>query len=337
MAQSGVQARLSLAAGAEILAGPNPPECDWREPTYTSAPGFAARFLASPLFSARTRRNLAQNSPELAICAMPALLDARMHSALRAARIPYAVVVHDATAHPGEWLKFQLLGQRRLLRGARCLFTLTEHVQTALTDQGFGTNGQRIHRLWHPLIGLAPSAAQPRPPTAPPRILHFGRLLPYKGLDLLAGALEILGPDPGFELRICGEGPNSRSLERLKSQPGVQVEQRWFHDSEIPSLLGWADALVLPYREASQSGVAALALAAGKHILATNVGGLPEQLAGQPHALLCAPSAPAVAEGLAQLCQRIKNGEQASPPVNAAADWRALATSMLEALDRSAL
>ena len=41
--------------------------------------------------------------------------------------------------------------------------------------------------------------------------------------------------------------------------PGVTVERRWFGDEELPDLLGWADALVLPYREASQSGVAALA------------------------------------------------------------------------------
>ena len=334
-AQSGLDVCLSLAAGAEILAGPEAPECDWREPTYNNTLGFLTQFCAAPLVAGRTRRFLARNRPEIAICAMPALLDGRMRSALRRAGIPYAVVVHDATAHPGEWLNFKLLGQQRLLRGARWLFALTGHVEAELIRQGFGAAGQRIHRLWHPLISFAGTV--PRPPGAVgarPRILHFGRLLPYKGLDLLAGALEILGPARPFELRVCGEGPNSRSLERLKAQPGVELEQRWFADSEISGLLAWADALVLPYREASQSGVAALALAAGKHVLSTNVGGLPEQLAGWPDTMLCAPTAQAVADGLAELSLRISRGGQAGALPDAAADWQELGKLLLAALNR---
>ena len=138
----GCSVRLSLAAGAEILTGPNAPECDWREPTYESALGFAVQRLAGPFIGGRTRGHLAQDRPDLAICAMPALLDLRMVSALREAQIDYGVIVHDAEAHPGEALKFRILGQRRLLRDARYLFTLTSHVQTGLLRQGFGRDGQ---------------------------------------------------------------------------------------------------------------------------------------------------------------------------------------------------
>jgi glycosyltransferase involved in cell wall biosynthesis len=300
----GQSAVLSLPSGAEILAGPDAPPCDWREPTYASRLGFIAKRLSSPLSRPRTIGHLRRLAPDIALCAMPALLDSRMVAALRGLSIPYAVIVHDATAHPGDGLNFLALDQIRLLRRAKHLFCLSLHVETALRDQGFGAGGQTLAKLWHPPLELA-SAIPPLRPTSRPRLLYFGRLLPYKGLDLLADALEVLGDNRNFELRVCGDGPNNAALDRLGAMAGVSVERRWFTDSELPELLTWSDALVLPYREASQSGVAALALAAGRYLLATAVGGLPEQLAGEETALLCTPTAPEIAHGLLQLTQRL--------------------------------
>ena len=114
---------------------------------------------------------------------------------------------------------------------------------------------------------------------------------------------------------------------------GVSVERRWFADAELPGLLAWADALVLPYREASQSGVAALALAAGRHVLATTVGGLPEQLGGQPRAILCAPNAPAIAKGLLELTQLL--AQPASAAAAAAPGWHAMAAAIAAVIERS--
>ncbi len=325
----GQSVALSLAAGAEILSEPDAPACDWREPTYETTHGFIAQRIVSPFLRPRTEAHLRRLVPDIAICAMPALLDGRMLAGLRARRIGYAVIVHDAEAHPGDALSFRALDQNQILRGARHLFCLSRHVESALRHQGHGINGQGLTKLWHPPIGF--SAAVPAAtPTLRPRILHFGRLLPYKGLDMLADALDLLGESRSFDVRICGEGPNSSSLSRLNAMPGVSVERRWVADSELPSLLAWADALVLPYREASQSGVAALALAAGRHVLATAVGGLREQLGNQPHALLCAPNPAAIAQGLVELTQRL--AQVVPPPVDAAADWRSMAAAMVSAI-----
>ncbi len=64
------------------------------------------------------------------------------------------------------------------------------------------------------------------------------------------------------------------------------------------TLLAWADAVVLPSREASQSVVAAVALTAGRYVIATNVGGLAEQLRDEPLATLCEPHPDSLANGL---------------------------------------
>jgi glycosyltransferase involved in cell wall biosynthesis len=327
----GQEAVLSLPAGAEILAGPEAPHCAWAEPTYESPLGYVGQRLLNPFVAGRTRRHLRELAPDIAICAMPALLDGRMLAGLGRLGIPYAVIVHDATAHPGDSLSFRALGQQGALRKARHLFCLSAHVESGLRRQGFGTGGQGLTKLWHPPFSFA-ATLPPVAHAARPRVLHFGRLLPYKGLDLLAEAMALLGPGAEFDLRICGEGPQSQALMRLAAMPGVTVENRWFSDAELPGLLSWAGGLVLPYREASQSGVAAMALAAGRQVLATNVGGLPEQLGGQPGALLCAPEPGAIAAGLQTLLHRLREAPSGQEPSAAGADWHDFAAALLGAL-----
>ncbi len=321
-AQPGQHVALSLAAGADILRGPAPPPCAWAEPTYESALGYMAQRALSPLLRARTIGYLRALSPDLAICGMPALLDSRMRAGLVALRIPYAVVVHDAAAHPGDSLSFRMVAQQTLLRGARHVICLSGHVESALRGQGV----ERIVTLWHPPVEVGP--VPPITKRVRPHLLYFGRLLPYKGLDLLADSLDLLGPARNFDLRICGEGPESPALSRLRRMPGVTVENRWFDDAELPGLLAWADALVLPYREASQSGVAALAIAAGRHVLATAVGGLPEQLAGLDHAHLCAPEPGAIAAGLRGLTARLAAGGDVAAAGDARS-WPVMAAALL--------
>ncbi len=330
----GQEAALSLPVAAEILEGPGAPPCVWTEPTYESPLGYLWQRLLTLAIGGRTRRRLRTLRPDIAICTMPALLDARMLAGLEALDIPYAVIVHDATAHPGDGLSFHATDQRQALRGARHLFCLSSHVEAGLRRKGYGAGGQGLTKLWHPPIGFAAPLAPARA-SARPHVLHFGRLLPYKGLDLLADAMALLGPRE-FDLRICGEGPNSSALMRLAAMPGVKVENRWFSDAELPGLLDWAGGVVLPYREASQSGVAALAIAAGRQVLATNVGGLPEQLGHLPGALLCAPEAGAIAEGLQMMLTRLRAAPvpveaPASSPVSSRG-WEDFAAAMLEAL-----
>ena len=125
---------------------------------------------------------------------------------------------------------------------------------------------------------------------------------------------------------MVGAGPESRALTALRGLPGVSVENRWVPEDEVGTLIAWSDAVVLTHREASQSGVAAAALAAGRWIVATRVGGLAEQLAGQGAALLCDVSAPAVAANLVRLLD--------DPPATGGAvpDWRVDAGRLAEGL-----
>ena len=127
--------------------------------------------------------------------------------------------------------------------------------------------------------------------------------------------------EPGW--RRCS-GAESPTLTALRALPTVTLENRWVGEDEVGALLAWADAVVLPYREASQSGIAAAALMSGAWVLATSVGGLAEQLADHPAAILCAPNAASIAAGIAAL-PRVPP----SPPPDALAAWHASLANLL--------
>ena len=295
----GVDVALSLSVNAEILRGPGAPRCDLPVPTYGTALGFAGRVLTAPLLVPGLARQVRSLAPDVALCAMPAPLDLVMAAALRRAEVPFLVVVHDADAHPGDGLPLQMPLQRALLRQADGLVALSAHVAARLQAQGT-VRGRTLLRAALPPLGFGP---------APPalahggklRLLSFGRLLPYKGLDLLAAALASLGERPDLQVRVVGSGPECAALAQLRALPGVLVENRWVPEGEVGALLAWADALVLSHREASQSGVAAAAIAARRWVVATRVGGLAEQLADENLAILCEPTATGVMGGLLRL------------------------------------
>ncbi|HEX4669551.1 MAG TPA: glycosyltransferase family 4 protein [Solirubrobacterales bacterium] len=109
-----------------------------------------------------------------------------------------------------------------------------------------------------------------------PVILFFGLLRPYKGIENL---LEAFRQVEGAELWIVGNprmdvGP----LRALAAEAGGRVRfvTRFVDDAEIPAIFRRADVVVLPYLDAEHSGVLYTALAFGKPLLLSAVGGFPE-------------------------------------------------------------
>ena len=221
----------------------------------------------------------------------------------------------------------QMRLQRRLLGHADGLFALSTHVADRLLQQGAA--GRLLPTGALPPLAFGPPPPPPMAHGGPLRMLSFGRLLPYKGLDLLADALALLGPHADLRVRVVGSGPESTVLDALRAMPGVTVENRWVPEDEVGTLLAWADTLVLSHREASQSGVAAAAIAARRWIVATRVGGLAEQLQRVPGAVLCDPDPDSLAAALRMLLQ---GGAAHTLDGDPSAAWRAVSEQMAGAL-----
>lgn len=324
----GTEGLLSLAKSAEISWGPLAPHCDLPMRTYDGLTGLLGRWLRAPTVIGWLKRELQRLGPDLAVCALPGPLDLLMHAALRQQGIPMAVIVHDADPHPGDRVPLQFLLQRALVRRADLVMALSEPVAARLRVQGVVRAGARLVMGTHPPFDFgvsAPAFAH----DGPWRVLSFGRLLPYKGLDLLASCLRQMGPRPRFVVRVVGSGPESAVLSALRAIPYVTVENRWVPEDEVGELLEWADVVLLPYREASQSGVAAAALAAQRYVVATNVGGLAGQLRDEPRAILCEPYANSLADGLRRVLNSPPDANGATFPAPRAA-WQNLGRRLIE-------
>jgi glycosyltransferase involved in cell wall biosynthesis len=243
----GTEAVLSLSTAAEILRAPDPPDCRFPIATYSGAAGLVWQWLRAPLTVARLRRRLAALRPDLAICAMPGPLDLLLLAALRRIGVPAAVIVHDAEPHPGDGIPLLMFLQRRLIRRADAAVALSEHVAARLRAQRV-VDPARLFVIAHPPFVFGPPPPPARAHGGPLRLLCFGRLLPYKGLDLLADAVRRLEARPEWQLRVVGSGPESAGLAALRALPGVTVENRWVPEPEIATLIAWCDVLVLPYK-----------------------------------------------------------------------------------------
>jgi glycosyltransferase involved in cell wall biosynthesis len=185
---------------------------------------------------------------------------------------PIVLTVHDLAPHPGTPMHPNLL-KRWVQAGAKAAWrnraSLIIVHSDALRGRFRARNSQQLAVVPH---GLSPHF-EPLPPPVAPLVGFFGRLDPYKGLDVLARAMpRVWRGRPDVRLRVVGTGPSMLPL----SDPRVSFERVYLPESEIESFFRSTSLAVLPYIEASQSGVGSTAIGFGVPVIASRVGGLHE-------------------------------------------------------------
>jgi glycosyltransferase involved in cell wall biosynthesis len=128
-------------------------------------------------------------------------------------------------------------------------------------------------------------------------ILFFGFIRKYKGLDLLLDAMKLVnesGRQPAIKLLVAGEfyedaKPYQEQIKRLGIQDNLILRTDFIPDSEVKYYLCAADAVIQPYRSATQSGVTPLAYHFEKPMVVTNVGSLPTLVPHEKVGLVCEP------------------------------------------------
>lgn len=110
-------------------------------------------------------------------------------------------------------------------------------------------------------------------------VLMFGLMRPYKGIDVLLEAwrgVDGQAPIEDAQLWLVGMPKMDISALQAAAPPNVRFEPRFVADSELSAYFKRADLVVLPYLQADQSGVLFCALAFGKPLFLSDVGGFPE-------------------------------------------------------------
>lgn len=210
-------------------------------------------------------------------------------------------LMHNASSHDGTG--FDRLLTRRFLHQVDGVFTLSEPVSEALHEWSPAT-------LFHPLYDHLPRG--PRKDEARRQLglgqgdvvhLFFGLIRPYKGLTVLLQAVKEL-PEH-HKLVVAGEcygswAPYGEAIQRLGLESRVLVHNEFIDDELVPIFFQAADNAVLPYTQASQSGVTALALHHELRVVASDVGDLSSTVVPELTGRLVSPGDPrALAEAMA--------------------------------------
>ena len=215
-------------------------------------------------------------------------------------------LMHNASSHDGKAVDKWLT--KRFLQVVDSCVVLSDSVKNGVMKLRSDIN---CNVLFHPLYDHYPAAKD----KAVARrnlgidenvnlLLFFGLIRPYKGLDCLIEALGKL--DEKTELLIAGESYDNWSkydsiIKKLNLQNRIHLINRFVSDSELPNIFCSADCLILPYKQASQSGVVATSIHYNTPIIATDTGDLRSSIVKGKTGALVEPNNPSL------LAEKIQN------------------------------
>lgn len=244
--------------------------------TYRDLPSFAWRSLLIGKVRAALHDYVRQHGIQVVLSTMPHLWEYAASHGLSEAGIARLTMVHDAELHPGE---------RNLIVQAVMDHTVRTADHVAVSSRSVGSRLMQRLKLPEGRVSLVPPGVLTDPVGAerrvarrpgPLRLLFFGRIRQYKGLHRLIAAVAALrARGYAIELTIAGQG-GPVDLSPLDGD--ARYIAGWVPETMVNNYFADADLVVLPYLEASQSGVIPTAQAWGLPVVVTPVGGLVEQV-----------------------------------------------------------
>lgn len=211
-------------------------------------------------FKKRFISDVSKNTIDRLYFLMPHPWDFLTYKRLSKLNIEIWRAVHDLKPHSGDiWPnRFTVL---RMIKNADVLVTFSRYVATNLKTDKLVLIDRIIES------GQSSRSAEKNPHL----ILVIGRMKKYKNLQILE---EVMGLLPtNYRLVVAGLGSR-----KLLNTPRVENVDRWLSNTEIESLIDKAGIVLLPYKEASQSGVIPLATSRSTPVVITAAGGLQEQI-----------------------------------------------------------
>lgn len=262
--------------------------------------------MLNPIALYRMRVALRQARPEIVHFTTAHPLHLAL--ALFVSRVPKVFTIHDPVPHPNEpATRFVELYNRLVFGGVADRVIV--HAKTAFSVlQSLGIDTTKVR--YAPLGGVYGPLVPPAYPPEP-ALLFFGRIRPYKGVEVyLEAARHVADRMPGVRIILAGEGDLS-PCRHLLSLPNLEVENRFIPDSEEEYFFSRAQAVVLPYTSATQSGVIPVAYAYARPVVSTRVGSLPEMVLDGKTGFLVQPGdAVALAEKCLVILQDPGRGAQ---------------------------
>ncbi len=194
-------------------------------------------------------------------------------------RFPVVVTIHDPRHHLGDKGAHntpQAIYDFGFRRATQVIVHTPQMAEIAV--QEIGISPDIIHAIPHILLG--DDSERPDVEEDENLILYFGRIWPYKGIEYLIRAEPLITKRfPTAKIVIAGQGEAFAPYRRLMVNPdNFIVHNEYVSNEKRTELFRRASVVAMPYVEATQSGVIPIAYTFGKPVVATAVGGLPDQV-----------------------------------------------------------
>lgn len=223
--------------------------------------------------------------------------------------VPLVFTAHDTMPfNLAPSSRLQRLGWGESLGAFDAIIVHTRSARQRLHARGI--DAARLAVVPHGLFSYAPVRPRTQRAQAPMiRVMMFGSVKPYKGVDVLLRAVAQLPPGARRQLRVSVVGAPSpwahglpALVERLGVRNEVELDLRYVPDEEVGQVLASADVFAFPYREIEASGALMAALPFARPIVASRLGLFAELLEDDVHGALVPPEDPkALAAALARL------------------------------------
>jgi len=179
-------------------------------------------------------------------------------------------------------------------------FVVHTEFERKLIQERYRLEGKPVAIVPHgPYDQYVGSRDRPRRADGVCRLLYFGVIRPFKGVEDILTALNAMGEEEAakFQLTIVGETWEgwtvpAEMIARSRYRDRIHFVNRYVADDEVQGFFDAADAAVLPYHRASASGPLHLAMACGLAVVVTSVGGLVEAAEGYAGRLSVEPRRP---------------------------------------------
>jgi glycosyltransferase involved in cell wall biosynthesis len=201
-------------------------------------------------------------------------------------RIKYLFTVHDAKLHPGENSFILRLIYNLSVKTANGYLTLTKTVKSQLLKDKYFRNKKIYVARFGNIENINNIKKLEKKKGI--KFLFFGRILEYKGIHNLLIAFSKFNKDyPNSTLHIVGRGDVSKYLKLILKNKNIYLINNWISEKSFNTFFRDFHVCVLPYIEASQSGVIPLMFSLGIPVIITPVGGLNEQVKNNYNGIIC--------------------------------------------------